>query len=233
MVWIFWAATIFGCAFLIPMVLGGLDSDIDGFGGEADLGGGIDVDTGMDFGVDVQVDVESGGGLSNIGSSIDGDGGLGPDVDHFDTGGDFGNALGAAFSSLVSFRTLVFFSAFFGTSGLVFALADYSPTVAVGSAVMIGAIAAVANSLLFGLIKSSQPNSQISDRTLEGRPATVVLPMEGKQRGRIRIDLSGQPQYIVARPMDGDEQKFDVGASVVVVKIEDGTAHIASLAELE
>jgi hypothetical protein len=54
------------------------------------------------------------------------------------------------------------------------------------------------------------------------------------QRGRIRVDLSGQPQYLVARPLDdGSDEHFDVGASVVVVKIENGTALVSSLAELE
>ncbi len=214
MIWIYWAATIFGCAFVIPMVLGGLDSEVgDGFGGDADLGGGVDVD------VDLDLDVDVDGGELTPSDSFDAD-----------VGGD---ALSAVFSSLLSFRTVVFFAAFFGTSGLVFSLADYSTAVTLGSAVLIGGIAAVANSVLFGLLKNSQPNSQISDRTLEGRPATVVLPMEGSTRGRVRIDLSGQPHYIVARPMEGVTQRFDVGASVVVVKIENGTAHVASLAELD
>lgn len=216
MIWIYLAAVIFGGAFLIPMVLGGLDSDLgDGFGGDvgdADLGGGLDLDVDADLSGGVDFDVDADGGS-------------------FDSG--MGDALGSVFASLVSFRTIVFFSAFFGTAGLVFNAVGYSTAVTLATALLIGVIAAGVNSVLFGLIKNSQPNSQISDRTLEGRPAKVVLPMQGSQRGRIRIDLSGQPQYIVARPMEGIEQRFDVGASVVVVKIENGTAHVASLAELD
>lgn len=128
---------------------------------------------------------------------------------------------------------MVFFSAFFGAAGLVFDAIGYTPAVTLATAILIGAIAAFANSVLFGLIRSSQPNSQISDRTLEGRPALVVLPMDDSRRGRIRIDLSGQPQYMVARPVGGSEQQFDVGAPVVVVKIEEGTALVASLADLD
>lgn len=213
MMWMYLAATIFGCAFLIPMVLGGLDSDIDagdGFGGDVgdtDLSGGIDVDT--------ELDADTGGPV---------DGG---------SGGLFDGAIGSVFASLVSLRTLVFFSAFFGTSGLVFSALGYSWAATLVTALLLGVIAAGTNSVLFGLIRNSQPNSQISDRTLEGRPAKVVLPMDGSTRGRIRVDLSGQPHYLVARPMDGVHERFDVGASVVVVKIEQGTAHVASLAELE
>ncbi len=242
MIWIYVATAIFGGAFLIPMVLGGLTSDLDGgFGGDLgeadlDLDADIDLDLEMDADFDVTGDVDLG------------DVGVGGDLtaataDPSMGGGAFGGGLfdsemlGAVFSSLISFRTIVFFTAFFGTAGLVFGALGYQPAVTLGTAVLIGAIAAVANSMLFGVIKNSQPNSQISDRTLEGRPATVVLPMTGSQRGRIRVELSGQPQYIVARPMEGrpdePEQRFDVGASVVVVKIEDGTAHVASLPELD
>ena len=88
--------------------------------------------------------------------------------------------------------------------------------------------------MLFGLVRSSEANSQISDRTLQGRRAVVVLPMGEGRPGRIRVDLGGQPQYLVARPVDdGMGQRFDVGASVVVVEIENGTAMVTSLAELD
>lgn len=208
MLWIFVAAAALGGAFLLPMLLGGLDTDVgDGLG--EGLGDGVDVD------LDADLELDSA------------DGGDGPAMAG-------GSPLGAIFASLVSFRTIVFFSAFFGASGLVFSALDYSQPVTLATATLIGVVAAVANSALFGLIKSSQANSQISDRTLEGRPARVVLPMDDQQRGRIRIDLSGQPQYLVARPIaDGSTHRFDVGASVVVVRIENGTALVASLAELD
>lgn len=223
MLWVYIAATIFGGSFLIPMLMGGLSSDIaDSFGGDADLDVG-DVDVEMDMDLDAEVefdgDVDNGGDTPVAGG-----------IGDFDTG----SPLGAIFSSLLSFRTVVFFTAFFGVAGLAFDALGYSGPETLGTAILIGTIAAVINSTLFGLIKNSQPNSQISDRTLEGRPATVVLPMDSDQRGRIRIDLSGQPQYLVAQPLDdGSNQQFGVGASVVVVKIENGTALVSSLAELE
>lgn len=229
MVWLFVAATIFGGAFLVPMLLGGLASDVgDGLGG--DLGDAdLDVGSGIDVDVDMDLEVEA-----DLGVEVDAAEASAPDVAPDLDGSNFGDAFGSIFASLLSFRTVVFFSAFFGTSGLVFSALDYSPATSLIAAIVVGVIAALINSTLFGLIKNSQPNSQISDRTLEGRQAKVVLPMSSEHRGRIRIDLSGQPQYLVARPIDdGSGQQFDVGASVVVVTIEDGTALVASLAELE
>lgn len=227
MIGIFIAAAVFGCAFLIPMILGGLSSE---FG--ADLGdGGFDADVGADLDMDMDLDLDP---EFDVGSEFDVGDSTGELVAEGTTDGVFGETLGSIFSSVVSFRTVVFFSAFFGTSGLVLSAFSYSNATTLITAIGIGAMAATINSVLFGLIRTSEPNSQISDRTLEGRWAKVVLPMSGSQRGRIRIDLSGQPQYMVARPIDdGSDQRFDVGASVVVVKIELGTALVASLAELD
>jgi membrane protein implicated in regulation of membrane protease activity len=201
MIWIYIASAIFGLAFLLPMLLGGLDSDVD-LGGDADL----------------DLDADGAG-------EMDGDGG-----DTAFVGAD--SAVGAILSSIVSVRTVVFFTAFFGTSGVVFSILGYAPAVTVPTAVFIGVVAAVANSVLFGLVKQSQSTSQISDRTLEGRRASVVLPLEADRKGKIRIDLGGQPQYMVARALEA-EGPLNVGAPVVVVKIEDGTALVASLRELE
>lgn len=214
MTWFYLATSIFGGAFLIPMMLGGLGSDLDG-----DFGGDLELDS------DIEFDGDGGGDLPTAVSNAGLDGG------GFETG-----LLGAMVASLVSFRTVVFFSAFFGAAGLVFGALGYGSATTLGTALLIGTMAAVVNSMLFGLIKSSQPNSQISDRTLEGQAATVVLPMSEHQRGRIRIELNDQPQYIVAKPVERapgtPEQTFDVGASVVVVKIEQGTAHVAALHDL-
>lgn len=196
MIWIYAAAALFGGTFLIPMLLGGLDTD----------SGEIDFDTGdLDAGPDGDI------GASDIGA--------GP--------------LGAIFASLVSFRTIVFFSAFFGTAGLAFSVLGYRTLPTLATALLIGVVAALANSALFGLLRNSQTNSQVGERTLEGRPARVVLPMEGTTKGRIRVDLAGQPQFLVARPFADDGHRFEIGDPVVVVSFERGTALVASLAELD
>ncbi|MGI9015828.1 MAG: hypothetical protein ACR2HR_01775, partial [Euzebya sp.] len=176
--------------------------------------GDFDFDAG-----DVDVDMDLEGGVEADGLSADGADGLGVD-----------NLL----SSLVSFRSLVFFSAFFGSSGLVLTGFDYGAGTAVIPATGIGLAAAVANSVLFGLLRGSQANSQISDATLVGKPAKVVLPIEPGRRGRIRVDLSGQPHYVVARAYEDNQgHQFGVGDHVVVVQIQSGTALVASLAGLD
>jgi len=212
MIWIYVAAAIFGGVFLIPMLLSGLeigggDLDVEGAEAELDFDGDIELD-----GVDVGVDGADGGVA----------------------GADIGDGpLGAVFASLVSFRTVVFFAAFFGAAGLVLTALDYNAITTALSSILVGGFAGAANSVLFGLVKNSESTSQLTDRVLQGRAAVVVLPMGEGRPGRIRVDLGGQPQYLVARPVDdGTSQQFDVGASVVVVEIENGTAMVTSLAGL-
>ena len=106
MIWIYAAATLLGGAFLIPMLLGGLDTDADtdlgggDVGGDVDLGGDLELDAGD---LDVGGDIDGLDGVDGTTDGVDADLGAGP--------------LGAIFASLVSFRTIVFFSAFFGVVG--------------------------------------------------------------------------------------------------------------------
>ncbi len=217
MIWIYVAAAIFGGVFLVPMLLSGLDIG----GGDLDVEG---ADADLDFDGDVELD-----GVGADGVDVGGDG-----PDGASAGVDVGDGpLGAVFASLVSFRTLVFFAAFFGAAGIVFTALDYGSITTALSSILVGGFAGTANSVLFGLVKNSESTSQLTDRILQGRAAVVVLPMGEGRPGRIRVDLGGQPQFLVARPVDdGTSQQFDVGASVVVVEIENGTAMVTSLAGL-
>lgn len=201
MTWVFLAALIFGGGLLVPMLLGGLGSDLE-------LDGDLELDAG-------ELDLDGA------------DGEVGAD------GGD-ASALGRLLSGVLSLRSLVFFSAFFGASGLVLGALGYATPATVSSATVVGIGAALANGVLMDVLRRTEGTSQISDATLVGRPATVVLPMAPGRRGRIRVDLGGQPHYLVAGPVEGDTTTtFDVGHPVVVVDIIDGTALVSSLAGLE
>ncbi len=209
MFWIYLASAIFGGSFLIPMILGGLGSDMEV---DSDLELDTDVDFDADFDADMDMDSDLG---SDSHSPVS-------------AGLDAGQAI---VGSLLSFRSIVFFAAFFGAAGLVFTGLGYNVVLTLVTAVILGVIAAVANSTLFGLLKASEITSQVGERTFEGRPASVTVPIDTRHRGRIRIDLAGQPHYLVAESYDGEA--FEQGHEVVVVEIQDGIARVASLIDLE
>ncbi len=206
--WIYLASAIFGGSFLIPMILGGLASDTD-FGADADF------DTGTDFELDAGADVGHGADVA--------------DAHHIpDSIGQGFSAADAIVGSLLSFRSVVFFAAFFGVTGLLLGLLGYGFLLTLITSVALGAVAAVANSAVFGLLKASESTSQMTERSFLGRRGTVTVPITDGMRGRIRIDMGGQPQYLVAAALSDDEQ-FEAGHPVTVVQLEDTVALVVSL----
>ncbi len=218
MIWFYVAMTIFGVAFAGPMIFGGL----------GELAGDLDADAGgLDVGDADVLDVE-GIELDADGTPIDA-----PGDDSIAVGAG-GSMVGDTLAGLLSFRSVVFGSAFFGIAGTIFTLLDYASAVTLLSALLVGGVAAVTNSLLFSALRRSSVDSNVTQRTLTGRAGAVVLPIEPGRRGRVRISLGGQPQFLVARHADErSTETFGRGAPIVVVAMENGTALVASLAELE
>ena len=202
MFWIYFASAIFGGAFLIPMILGGLDADSD-----------VEFDTDTDFDTDFDADVDS---------DFDGGQGVSGGLDAAD----------AIAGSLLSFRSAVFFATFFGAAGLLFGALDYSVVVTFLTALVLGVVAAAANSVIFGLLKSSEISSQLPAAGFEGKRGSVTVPIEVGRRGRVRVEIGDQPQYLVAESYDG-HHSYEAGHPVVVVEIDQGIARVASLIELE
>lgn len=219
MIWIYLAALIFGGAFTIPMLLGGLGADADADFDGADLDGG-DFDGG-DIGGDIEIDLADGEVLA-------GDTDLGTDLS---SGGDsLFDGVGDFVSSLLSFRSIVFFSTFFGVAGAVLTAFDYREPLTFASAVVLGLLAAVLNTMLMSFLRTSEANSQHGDAQIVGRRARVIVPMAGDQRGRVKADIDGQPQFLTARPhRPRDDIEYAAGDSVVVVEIDNGVALVAPL----
>lgn len=217
MFWIYLAAVIFGGSFLIPMILGGLGSDME-------VDSDFELDTDVDFDADIELDTDV-----DFDSDVDLDSDAGSDGHSpVSAGLDAGQAI---VGSLLSFRSIVFFAAFFGAAGLVFTGLGYNVVLTLVTALVLGVVASTANSVLFGLLKASETSSRVGERTFEGRPAAVTVPIDADHRGRIRVNLAGQPHYLVAESFDGEA--FEPGREVVVVEIQDGIARVASLIDLE
>jgi len=136
MIWLYIAAAIFGTAFVIPMLLGGLD-----FGADVELEG-LDVDGGLELDGDIDVD----------GLDLDADGVLG--------------GVGDFVASLLSFRSIVMFATFFGLAGTVFSVLDFTEPAPLLTAAGLGLFAAALNGQLFRLLKDSEASSQLSEVSL-------------------------------------------------------------------
>ena len=170
-------------------------------------GEGGDVDADFDVDIDVDADLEASGGM--------------------------GGGIAAAVLSLLSFRSIVFFLAFFGATGLILTALSTGSAVALVVAIALGLFAAGLNNRVFRYLKSTSVGTDVSDRVLSGAVGRVTVPISVTSKGRITCEVEGQTINLTAVPFDANEDgEFAVGESVVVVEVNQGTARVSSFREL-
>lgn len=174
------------------------------FGGE---GGEVDADFDVDVDMDVDVDLDAAGGI--------------------------GGGVAAAVLSILSFRSIVFFLAFFGATGLILEALSTNSVIALIVAIGLGVFAASLNNRVFRYLKTSSVGTDVSDRTLSGAVGRVTVPISVPSKGRITCEVEGQTINLTAVPFDpSEESEFAVGESVVVIEVTEGTARVSSFREL-
>lgn len=169
-------------------------------------GGDFDTDFDVDTSLDLDTDMDLDGLEAASGSPLD------------------------AILSFLSFRALAFFAAFFGLAGLLLTWIDAGTVLTIILAAGIGFFAFWLNGMLLRYLKASSSDSSIRDRHIEGSPATVTIPIRPGHRGRVTVDVRGQRLVFTAAPyVEHDDAVFEVGDSVVIVEVDNGTAKIANL----
>lgn len=168
------------------------------------------------------------------GGDVDADLDLDLEVDaDLDTAGGFGEGIAASALSLLSFRSIVFFLAFFGATGLILTALETGSVVALILAIVLGLFAASFNNRVFRYLKSSSVETEVSDRALSGAVGRVTVPISVASKGRITCQVEGRTINLTAVPFDANEQsEFEVGESVVVVEVTKGAARVSSFREL-
>jgi len=174
------------------------------------FGGDADADVGFDMDVDADIDLDAGG------SDVPG-------------GGPF-----AAIFSFFSLRSIVFFLAMFGLTGLILEWVGAGALVTLLAAIALGVFSMWLNTTLVRYLIRSSSDSQVADREIAGSAATVVMPISADRKGRIAVEIAEQTIYMVAsvfRPKAGDE--FEKGDRVVIVEVVNGGALVAPLKILD
>ena len=161
----------------------------------------------VDFDTDVDIDTDTGGPMSGTGLEL----------------------LGALFS----FRSLVFFAAFFGLTGILLDWLEVGSVFTLVLAIGIGLFAALVNVKLMQYLKRTSASSQLKDRKIAGNPAHVVVPITAGKRGKVSVDIDGQRLYLTAAPFnDRHNNEFGVGDTVVIVEVSNGSALVAPMDDL-
>lgn len=206
---IYLISALVGWPFILLFIFfGGADADAD-VDMDLDTDVDVDFDTDADFELDTDADVDA-SGFAAMGAGV----------------ADF-------VGSLLSFRSAVFGAAFFGTTGLLLGLVESNALVTLIAAIAVGAAAWVGNSMLWRWLKTNMVGSSLTNRQIQGTTGKVVLPIDAAAKGRVALDVGGQPVYYVAKPFHKDRgDQFAVGDEVVVIEVQEGTALVARLDSL-
>ncbi len=138
-----------------------------------------------------------------------------------------GSGVADAVLSIFSFRALVFLFAFFGVTGLILRGLGLHAIPTFLLAVGMGLFAGYLHSRLYAYLRRSSAGAVTTDSDLRGSRAKVVVPISDDQKGRIEVDVDGQPVYVTARGFGGGS--YEIGEKVVVVEIDNGTALVGQL----
>jgi hypothetical protein len=149
-------------------------------------------------------------------------------------GGDHGHGLGDSQAggdqhadstqqfALLSFRTLVAASAFFGVTGLITLNAELPATTTVVLALAAGAFALYGMYWLLGIVAglSSSGNEHIGNAI--GLVATVYVPIPATGKGLGKVQLSMQNRIVEYQAVTDDAEPLKTGETVEVVGIKNG-----------
>jgi membrane protein implicated in regulation of membrane protease activity len=181
------------------------------------LFGGIDADADFEADLDADFDADA---------DVDGD--------IAGSGDGFASSIASAGLSLLSFRSVMFFLAFFGLTGMVLKVIDAGSIATLIAAIGVGAFAWVFNSFVFRALKVADVSSTLKTSDLQGAVGDVVVPISPEHRGRISIEVGDQRRYLTAAPHAAAPRKsFAVGDRIVVVGLEKGTALVTATEVLE
>ncbi len=172
---------------------------------EAELGG-VDLDGGFDM----DVDIDAGGFDGDVGAHGVGD-----------------------FTGLVRripVSSYAMFLAFFGGAGAVGTWAGVGFAQTLLLAVLLGVIGASVNAAAFGFLRANASDSSLSDREIEGRVATVSIPIEAGKRGRIWLDTGDERLQLTADVVEAMAGfAFERGEQVVIVEMVNGVAQVMGI----
>lgn len=197
--------------YIICLIVGGGLLVISTFlGGDSDVGGDADVE--MDFDADADVDVEGDAHVEGAGVAAAG---------------------GLSLANWFSMRFVVYFIAAFGLIGtaLSFTSAMVATPVLIWS-VAGGLVMGQAAHQTMRLLKRSSGDGTTAASDFVDKLGRVTLAIEPPQRGEVALQVRGRERFVPAKARRSDD-RFEVGADVMIVAFNNGTAEVVSKKEYE
>lgn len=163
--------------------------------------------------------------IGEAGFDLDAD--VGADLDLDLGSGDVGFGDFTGLIRRIPISSYAFFLAFFGGAGTVGTWLDVGFIQTIILAVTLGVLGAAINTAAFSFLRNTDTSSQLTDRQLEGRLATVSVPIDAGKRGRVWIDTGDERLQLTAGSTEGaDDRTFERGEQVVIVEMTNGIARV-------
>jgi membrane protein implicated in regulation of membrane protease activity len=127
----------------------------------------------------------------------------------------------------LSVRNIIFFAAFFGLTGAMLTWLGVSSFLVLVTAVALGLFSAglMHNSMKY--LKRSESGEELHTHSLKGLRARVLVDVSREQRGKISVDVNGRILQLPAKVSEvAGREGFRYGENVLIVEMEDGTAHV-------
>lgn len=232
--YIYIAAFVIGGVLLgASLFLGGHDADSDlDVDGDGDIHVDVDADADVDVDADADVDVDADADAdADADHDVDGDGAHDGAHDG-DVAGTTGVSVSDFWLPFLSVRFWVFFLCFFGLTGLVLtllALAGKWSTLV--TSVLMGVFTGFAAAFVIQRLKKAEIGLTVSLEEYQGKEGVVLLPIEPKGKGKVRLEVRGQTVDLIAW-VDG-ERAVERGRRVLVIDVKDNEALVEPAPELE
>lgn len=131
-------------------------------------------------------------------------------------------------------RNFIFGAAGFGLTGTVLTLLGAGPLLTPLAAAAMGLGFFFVSHIVFTLLQRTETMPDpVSDAQLMGERARVTLALEPGRAGRVACVLGGREVYLTARLAPEARERIPAGQEVVVVRVTNGVAEVATLDQYE
>ena len=131
-----------------------------------------------------------------------------------------------------SLTTVAVAATFFGGIGIAMYLIGVTTVMSLIFAVTSGVISSFTTAYVLRWLRTSEVNSLVPDRDLEGSVCTVSVPISQGNRGQVIFEVGGARTRMSAKIGDGVDSGVDgmePGDKVIIIAVESNVAVVAPL----
>jgi len=204
LVYIYIAALAVGGVMLLTTVLFGGDHDFDQ-DVDVEISAGVDHELEVGHDLDTDHELETGHDLA-------------PGHPTLQHGPDW-------WLPFFSLRFWVFFSTFFGLTGLILrGLHLAGDVTTLGFALIMGLLTGGSAAYIIQWLKRSESGTVLGQQSFVGQEGRVSLPFNDQKKGKVRLIIAGQVRELIALNMEPD--MLSNGDNVTILKCENDIAYV-------